>query len=249
MGEFEQQDRPAKKCEPEGTMPHRYPALLTPLGNETLVYLPHSQKAICLNEVAGAVYLRCDGETSVDVAAEEIGSREVVWQALESFAVHGLIPSDTPRAAGLGRRQLLKLLTSAACLPVVSSVLAPTPARAMSAACIIENSPTTSCDLSGIPMGTVPNDCTSCCGGTLCASACPDCSQCFCLQRRFCVGFDCTTGSCATDTLVTARNCYDDSTVMFGCNFAGICQRNCDDARAAAAVAGVSFYSCCESCT
>lgn len=232
-------------------MPLRYPALLTPLANETLVYLHHLQKAICLNEVAAAVYARCDGETSLEVVAEEIGSREVVWQALDSLAEHGLIPSDTHRAAGLGRRQLLKLLGSAACLPVVSSVLAPTPARAMSAACVMENPPTTSCSIDGIPMGTVPNQCSPCCGGA-CATACPTCSQCYCQQFRFCQGFDCTTGTCSGDTFITARNCYEDGTSTDGsCLFAGgqVCQRDCDAARAAAASVGLSFYSCCENCS
>jgi len=120
------------------------------LPDELLVYDRERHRAHCLNRAAALVFRHSDGETSVkelatilrrelDVAADE----KWVGLALEKLRKAHLL-EDAPKGARNGvrysRRELLRRagLASAAALPVVISLLAPTPAMA-AATCVAGN--------------------------------------------------------------------------------------------------------------
>jgi len=111
--------------------------------DEVLVYDLKTDKAHCLNDTAAKVWKNCDGEKSVtDITAvlangtEALVEEGVVWLALDQLKQFKLLV-DVPNAplvfAGMTRRQLVRTLGVAAiALPVVVSIIAPTPAMAAS---------------------------------------------------------------------------------------------------------------------
>jgi hypothetical protein len=120
------------------------------LPDELLVYDLERHRAHCLNRCAALVFQRSDGETSVKelaaVLRRELGvaaDEKWVGLALEKLRKAHLL-ADDPKPAGNGarysRRELLRRagLASAAALPVVISLLAPTPALAV-ATCVVGN--------------------------------------------------------------------------------------------------------------
>ncbi len=133
------------------------------LADETLVYDLVRHRAHCLNRSAALAFKHCDGDTSVarlgELFESELGLRNdarLVWLALEQLAKAELLETrlQAPAEWGrLSRRDAVRRLGVglAALLPVVSSIVAPTPAEA-SASCV------QSC--TGMPFGTPCNDCT-----------------------------------------------------------------------------------------
>jgi len=143
--------------------------------DETLVYDLTRHEAHCLNLPAALVFKHSDGQTSVAELAKRLRRRlgngaDEAWVAL---ALHRLdkahlldhkpkTPADTP-----SRREMLKRFGRAAALPIVISLLAPTPAAAV-ASCVSNCSgrpDRTPCDL----------DCATCCccgGACSCPCAC-----------------------------------------------------------------------------
>ncbi len=95
-----------------------------------------------LNPTAAAVWARCDGATSPAQLAAQLQTlldvpqaAEVVQATLQQLAAAHLL--EEPEALGLerkhiSRRQLLKLGVAAALVPLVSSIVAPTPVAAQS---------------------------------------------------------------------------------------------------------------------
>jgi hypothetical protein len=147
------------------------------LPGELLVYDKVRHRAHCLNAPAAVVFKHSDGKTSVKELAKRLrremggGSDEAwVWLALEQLDEAHLLEDAASAPAPL-RREILKRLGCAAALPVVISLLAPTPASA-AASC------QASC--SGQPDGTPcqlgPGDqCFSpaiCCQGTCQVGTC-----------------------------------------------------------------------------
>ena len=126
------------------------------LPDEVLIYDQERHKAHCLNSTAAFVFKQCDGRTTVrEIAARLPGALELpadeglVWMALDRLGKAHLLetrvaPTDGAR---FSRRTLLRRLGvgAAALLPLVSSIVAPTPAEA-AASC------TNNC--SGKPNGT-----------------------------------------------------------------------------------------------
>lgn len=126
------------------------------LPDEVLVYDRQRHKAHCLNSTAAFVFKQCDGRTSVrEIAGRLPGALELpadeglVWMALDRLGKGHLLEERVapPDAARFSRRTLLRRLGvgAAALLPLVSSIVAPTPAEA-AASC------TNNC--SGKPNGT-----------------------------------------------------------------------------------------------
>jgi hypothetical protein len=134
------------------TPPARRPGLLVrELPDETLVYDLAANRAHCLNRSAGLVFRLCDGRrTPHEIAATlPSGSDEeraaAAGLALAELREAGLLAGDgavlAPTDAALrdaaadevSRRALLARLSATLLLPVVVSVLAPTPAQAASA--------------------------------------------------------------------------------------------------------------------
>lgn len=114
------------------------------LPEEVLVYDLERHRAVCLNRTAAFVWKRCDGRTSVRalgrMLAEELRvsmREELVWLALEQLGRDRLLEERIERPAGLprmSRRELMRGLgiAAAASLPLVTSILAPTSAQAVS---------------------------------------------------------------------------------------------------------------------
>jgi hypothetical protein len=111
--------------------------------DEVLVYDLADDKAHCLNDTAAKVWKNCDGKNSVAEISAALGNETgvaidegVVWLALdqlEKFKLLAEVPAAPAVFAGMSRRQLMRTLGVAAiALPVVVSIIAPTPAHAVS---------------------------------------------------------------------------------------------------------------------
>ncbi|HUH61479.1 MAG TPA: PqqD family protein [Terracidiphilus sp.] len=121
--------------------------LSTKLLEETMVYDQISHRAHVLNRTVALVWESADGRNSIDEIAQilhrELGlpaDREVVLLALQELSESGLLQEPVQAEAGhdrLTRRQVAQRLAlagaSLALVPLVTSVLAPTPAMAQSA--------------------------------------------------------------------------------------------------------------------
>ncbi len=110
--------------------------------HEVLVYDLVRDKAHCLNHTAALVWNYCDGRTS---AAAMTGRLEqelkvpvdegVVWLALDQLSKNHLLEEKIvppTLLAGINRRQMIRALgvAAAVAVPVVTSIVAPTPAQA-----------------------------------------------------------------------------------------------------------------------
>src|SRR5690242_13178352 len=110
---------------------------------ELLVYDLDRDKAFCLNETAALVWKHCNGRRSAADIAKRLKSdtgapvdEKVVWYALDQLGRDQLLEKKAalPRAlAGMTRREQLRVWGKAAAfvIPVVTAVMAPTPALAV----------------------------------------------------------------------------------------------------------------------
>ena len=119
------------------------------LGDETVVYDEKRNHVHRLNRTAAFVWKNCDGQRTVADLAEilqvEMGvsvSEEIVWLALDRLEKERLLQEKLVRpedAKNITRRQMLKKAALVGgmtlLLPVVQSIVAPTPAMAMSVSC------------------------------------------------------------------------------------------------------------------
>ncbi|HBB88704.1 MAG TPA: hypothetical protein DC047_13925 [Blastocatellia bacterium] len=152
-------------------MPHarRSGLIVKEADGEVLIYDLERNKAHCLNNTAAKVWQHCDGETTVAAACSSL-SRELnascdeklVWYALEQFAKDNLLEETVAPPAfivgGMNRRQMVRTLglTAIIAVPLVTTILAPTPAQA--ATCF----PTTTACTSSV----------QCCSGLCAANVC-----------------------------------------------------------------------------
>jgi hypothetical protein len=125
----------------------RVDALLTEqVGGETVVYDSEHKQAHCLNPLASAIFSSCDGRTSIDelaeLAAEELGepvSTEQVSNVLAQLEERELLDVPRLRGNGISRRDLMRktAVAGAAALsvPVITTIIAPTPAAAATQFC------------------------------------------------------------------------------------------------------------------
>jgi hypothetical protein len=130
------------------------------LPDEVLVYDLDRHQAHCLNRTAAIVWRLCDGQSTPAEIARHLqreldapGTEDLVWMALRQLDKLHLLEraaSLPPRFAGMSRREMIRNLGIAAAvtLPVVTSIVAPTPVQA--ATCRHNNA---SC--------TTANDCCS----------------------------------------------------------------------------------------
>jgi len=118
--------------------------LLQDFGDELVIYDQERHRAHYLNRTAALVWLSCDGqkgiteltrllENELDTAINDV----VTWQALNQLQKAQLLREPiTPSAPvdGISRRQVLRKLSRTAALafvlPVVTTIIAPTPIRA-----------------------------------------------------------------------------------------------------------------------
>jgi len=147
--------------------------VVTELPDELLVYDLERHKAHCLNPTAALVFKRCDGRSSVKQIARALGQEldvaadeRLVWLSLERLEKAHLLearPEPPLAPESYSRRELVRRVGLAvATLPVVATVLAPTPAAAV-ATCI----PASACTGPGTP----PNPCYST-SASLCTGYC-----------------------------------------------------------------------------
>lgn len=153
--------------------------VVTEFMGELLVYDLERHRAHYLNPPAAVVFKHCDGKRGVEELARllesELGAPadpDCVWLALHRLGRARLLRHSVrrPAAAGqLSRRELVRRVGVAALLPVITSILAPTPAQA-AATCVA------SC--ASQPFGTpcsatAPNNCfCTCDGGGNCIGGC-----------------------------------------------------------------------------
>lgn len=123
--------------------PRRIRGLVRRLGTELLVVNTEVSKAHCLNEIAGQIWLSCDGQNSVSqiarVLTKERGvhiDENTVWLALKQLRKERLLVHSPilPEEIAVSRRKLLRTMGAAAALalPVVTSIVIPLPAQAAS---------------------------------------------------------------------------------------------------------------------
>ncbi|HKP47407.1 MAG TPA: PqqD family protein [Pyrinomonadaceae bacterium] len=138
--------------------------------NEILIYDQTTDKAHCLNDTAAKVWKYCDGETTVTDACTALSlelkttvDENVIWFAVDQFAKdHLLEEATTPPvfiSAGMNRRQIMRTLGLAAvvAVPLVTSIVAPTPAQAAT------------CFASGTGCTTAVQCCSTLCNAGFCA--------------------------------------------------------------------------------
>jgi hypothetical protein len=113
------------------------------LDNEVCVYEWIRHEVHALNATAAGVWQLCDGKTSVAEMAERLGvtqlphAEQLIELALQEFQRKQLLDADhaLPSAGpAISRRVLMRRGLTAALLPVVTSVVAPTPLQAQSPA-------------------------------------------------------------------------------------------------------------------
>ena len=139
------------------------------LPDEVLVYDRERDKAHCLNQTAALVWKYCDGKTTIPTIAKRLQrdlkadrvDEKVVWYALEQLSKDHLLEENIVPPALLGgmtRRQMVRVLGLAAvvAVPLVTSIVAPTPAQA--ATCL--------------PSGAACTGSAQCCSGICNAGTC-----------------------------------------------------------------------------
>jgi hypothetical protein len=106
------------------------------LPEELLVYDLTRDKALCLNQVAAAIWKRCDGKSTPRELARALQLEDrVLWCALDQLGRDGLLEASVempPALGGLTRRQHIRELAKAGAIaiPLVTAVTAPSAAEA-----------------------------------------------------------------------------------------------------------------------
>ena len=112
------------------------------LPDEVLVYDLDRDKAHCLNETAAMVWRKCNGSATTTAITKALENElhkpvdeKLVWLALDQLGRNNLLehtPAPPPVMSGLNRREMVRALgiAAAVAIPVVTSIVAPTPAQA-----------------------------------------------------------------------------------------------------------------------
>ncbi|MGH9932564.1 MAG: PqqD family protein [Pyrinomonadaceae bacterium] len=117
--------------------------IIQEVDSEILIYDQDTNKAHCLNQTAAKVWKYCDGETSLADACSALShdletpvDEKLVWYAVDQFSKDNLLEKEIELPAfiiaGMNRRQMVRTLGLAAviALPLVTSIVAPTPVQA-----------------------------------------------------------------------------------------------------------------------
>ena len=114
------------------------------LGDELCVYNWQRKEVHALNPTAARVWQQCDGQTSLaqialmlqaDLQVPDAEAKELAWLTLAQLEKAHLLHESVVQPAHhrvLPRRAFLKLGIAAALLPMVHSIVAPTPVAAQS---------------------------------------------------------------------------------------------------------------------
>jgi hypothetical protein len=117
--------------------------IIQEVDSEILIYDQNTDKAHCLNQTAAKVWKYCDGETTLADACSSLSrdletpvDEKLVWYAVDQFSKDNLLEKEfefpTFIIPGMNRRQMVRTLGLAAivAVPLVTSIVAPTPAQA-----------------------------------------------------------------------------------------------------------------------
>lgn len=123
--------------------PRKSGLVVKEVDGEVLIYDQERNKAHCLNHTAAKVWKYCDGETTVVAACSALRreldaqvDEKLVRYAVQQFSADHLLETEVEMPAfmipGLNRRQMVRTLglAAAVAVPLVSTILAPTPAQA-----------------------------------------------------------------------------------------------------------------------
>jgi len=125
------------------------------LESEIVVYDKKSHRARCLDPTLAFVWQNCDGKTGIEELAQRVARQfalpadaAIVLFALEELEKAELLqqrPGNASTPVAPSRRELARRLafagaSAAALLPVLTSIVAPTPAMARSGECYIDRS-------------------------------------------------------------------------------------------------------------
>lgn len=141
--------------------------------SELLIYDLNRNKALCLNDIAAAIWLACDGNRDISALTNHVSEKfehtvsdEYIWLALDHLKKENLLENNNGSAldfTGFSRREAIKKIgmTSMAALPVITSLVAPTAIHAQSVC--------GACQCSGLlaPVSVCPPnfaDCPQICG-------------------------------------------------------------------------------------
>ena len=142
--------------------------IIKEMPDELLVYDLEDDRAHCLNQTAAFVWQRCNGRTSPREIARLLGQdmnakidERIVWLALDQLGRNNLLehtPAPPPVMSGLNRREMVRALgiAAAVAIPVVTSIVAPTPAQAAT------------CKPTGAGCAAGAECCSGVCSGSLC---------------------------------------------------------------------------------
>ena len=137
------------------------------LPDEVLVYDRERDQAHCLNQTAALVWRACDGtRTPAEIARrltatlDQSVSEDLVLLALDQLDKFELLEASGPafgHFSALTRRQMVRTLgiAAAVAVPVVTSIVAPTPAQA--ATCIAPGQPCSQSIFCCSPLGCNPS--------------------------------------------------------------------------------------------
>ena len=111
------------------------------LPDETLVYDRDRDLAHCLNQTAALVWNQCDGSSTTKQIARAVSTdlnhpidERFVWVALDQLGRNHLLidGAPPPPSSGINRREVIRALalTATISVPLVASIVAPTPAQA-----------------------------------------------------------------------------------------------------------------------
>jgi len=126
----------------------RVDCLSREFGDEILVYDRQRNVGHCLNSTAAAAWKLCDGKRSAlelaNILTQQLSApvdESVVQMALEELAKARLLVESEAPVRRTSRREAIRTLgiAGAIALPLVTSLVAPTPARA--ASCLPKMSP------------------------------------------------------------------------------------------------------------
>jgi hypothetical protein len=118
------------------------------LDNEVVIYDPQSHRGHCLNSTSAAVWKLCDGNTSplqiAEALSRQVSARvdqRVVQLALRQLADVNLLVEPEDLAKATSRRMTIRRFGVAAAIavPLITSIIAPTPAQA--ATCLHSGAP------------------------------------------------------------------------------------------------------------
>jgi hypothetical protein len=150
------------------------------LDDETLVYDRERDEAHCLNRTAAFVWKHCDGQLSVPEIAvlmeKEFHTKvdpEIVSLALGRLHSKRLLTETIPRkdlGQGISRRAMTGRIAQAMvmALPIITTIVAPTPASAASCSPNCGTGPLAECCPEGCPCSGSAMCCSGQCSGGFC---------------------------------------------------------------------------------